>query len=147
MRNLAAFMVPSQIVVIDDLPRSASGKVCRTDIAALLQSQLRPPFTPPRGDREALVARMFSDVLGVASVGAFDNFFELGGDSLRGAQIVTRVNAEARTALDVGSLFRSPTVAEFASELERAGPARAVLPPIRRASCRDFPDDAPVTAG
>jgi acyl-CoA synthetase (AMP-forming)/AMP-acid ligase II len=148
VRNLAAFMVPSQIVLIDDLPRSASGKVRRTDIAALLQSQLRPPFTAPRGDREALVARVFSDVLGVGSVGAFDNFFELGGDSLRGAQIVTRVNAEARTGLDVGSLFRSPTVAEFASELESAAPARAGLPPITRASCRDHADDAdPATAG
>lgn len=149
--NLAPFMVPSQVVVVDsELPRAVSGKVQRAEVAALLLPRLKPAFTPPRGVREELVARMFADVLGVSAVGAFDNFFELGGDSLRGAQLVARVNGEARAGLDVASLFRCPTVAEFAGELDRApGLADAVLPPIGPVSRRDYRPDVsdPATAG
>jgi len=67
----------------------------------------------------------------VGPVGAFDNFFELGGDSLRGAQLVSRFNAVMCSNLEVASLFRRPTVAEFADEL--AGTPNgldAALPPI-----------------
>ena len=126
-----------------ELPRAPSGKVRRAEIAALLQPRLKPQFTPPRGEREALVARLFTEVLGVDAVGALDNFFELGGDSLRGAQLVSRVNEEARAGLDVASLFRYPTVAEFAAELGRSpGAVDAVPPPIRPASHGVYRPDA-----
>ena len=142
-RNLAPFMVPSQIVVVDKLPRSQSGKVQRAEIAALMRPRLKPAFTPPRGAREELVARVFADVLGAGSVGAFDNFFELGGDSLRGAQLVSRINAELGASLDVAILFRRPTVAEFAEHLGAAPTlADAVPPPIRPASRRDYRPDS-----
>ena len=142
-QKLAPFMVPSQIVVVEQLPREPSGKVRRAEIAALLQPRLKPQFTPPRGEREALVARLFTEVLGVDAVGALDNFFELGGDSLRGAQLVSRVNEEARAGLDVASLFRYPTVAEFAAELGRSpGAVDAVPPPIRPTSHGAYRPDA-----
>jgi acyl-CoA synthetase (AMP-forming)/AMP-acid ligase II len=145
-QKLAPFMVPSRIVVVAQLPRAASGKVKRDDIAALLRPRLKPEFRPPRGEREALVARLFGEVLGVEAVGAFDNFFELGGDSLRGAQLVGRINEDARAGLDVASLFRCPTVAEFAEELGASPGADAVPPPIRPASHRPYrPDDAEVS--
>jgi hypothetical protein len=87
---------------------------------------------------------MFGDVLGIDGVGAFDNFFELGGDSLRGAQVVARINSETRAGLDVASLFRCPTVAELASALSAAPPIVGDSPdaqPIRPASRRDYRPD------
>ena len=95
-------------------------------------TSLRAEFTPPRDANEELVAGLFSEVLGIDSVGAFDNFFLVGGDSLRGARLVQRVNSALGSNLDVARLFRRPTVAEFASELAavgRAGP-RTVGPPL-----------------
>jgi len=129
--NLASFMVPSQIVLDTELPRSVAGKLQRAAIAHLMRTRLRPPFTPPRDRREEEIAGLFTEVLGVGPVGAFDNFFELGGDSLRGAQLVSRFNAVMCSNLEVASLFRRPTVAEFAAEL--AGTPNgldAALPPI-----------------
>jgi len=129
--NIASFMVPSQIVLDTELPRSVAGKLQRAAIAHLMRTRLRPPFTPPRDRREEEIAGLFTEVLGVGPVGAFDNFFELGGDSLRGAQLVSRCNAVMCSNLEVASLFRRPTVAEFAAEL--AGTPNgldAALPPI-----------------
>jgi len=129
--NIASFMVPSQIVLDTELPRSVAGKLQRAAIAHLMRTRLRPPFTPPRDRREEVIAGLFTEVLGVGPVGAFDNFFELGGDSLRGAQLVSRFNAVMCSNLEIASLFRRPTVAEFAAEL--AGTPNgldAALPPI-----------------
>ncbi len=146
LANLAAFKVPSHIVVTDQLPKTPLGKIRRRELAAIhAQPQLRP-FSPPAGPNETLVARAFSEVLGIDPIGADDNFFLLGGDSLNGAQVVQRLNAAAGSDLPVSSLFRRPTVAEFAVELT-AGvrPGRAPgPPPIARRSRgggRPPPDD------
>ena len=130
--NLPSFMVPSQIVLDAQLPRSVTGKLQRAAIAHLMRTRLRPPFTPPRDRREQEIAGLFAEVLGMGPIGAFDNFFELGGDSLRGAQLVSRVNAAMRSNLEVASLFRRPTVAEFAVELAAASStgSAAAPPPI-----------------
>jgi len=144
--HLASFMVPSQIVLAAELPRSAVGKAQRAEIAALVRPRLRPVFTPPRDAREELLAAMFAEVLGVTSVGAFDNFFELGGDSLRGAQLVSRVNVTCRASLDVASVFRSPTVAELADALAAAGVAEATPPPIAPIAHHEYRPDVPDAA-
>ncbi|HEV8096695.1 MAG TPA: non-ribosomal peptide synthetase, partial [Burkholderiales bacterium] len=126
--QLAAFKVPSRIVLVPELPKSALGKVKRAELAASLRDHLRREFSRPAGAHEELIAGFFADVLGVERIGAHDNFFELGGDSLRGAQLVTRVNAALALDLDPGSLFRRPTVAEFALELEATATERTVAP-------------------
>ncbi len=66
---------------------------------------LRARFMPPRDRREEQVAAFFAEVLGRDDVGAFGHFFQLGGDSLRGTQLVTRVNSALGTALDVATTF------------------------------------------
>ena len=131
--QLAASKVPSRIVLVSELPKTALGKVKRAELAASLGDLLRREFSAPAGAHEKLVAELFAEVLGVERVGAHDNFFDLGGDSLRGAQFVTRVNAALGLGLDPGSLFRRPTVVEFALEIERAvnsGSSDSVVPPI-----------------
>lgn len=128
--QLASFKVPSRIVLVRALPRTALGKVRRAELAALLREDLRDAFSPPAGARQELIARFFGEVLGVERIGADDNFFDLGGDSLRGMQLVSRVNAALGLDLAPVSLFRRPTVAEFALELERAVSGAASAPGV-----------------
>jgi aryl carrier-like protein len=133
--ELATFKVPSRIALVPALPKTPQGKIRRRDLAQALARHLRPDHVAASGAHEELAARLFSDVLGVARIGAHDNFFDLGGDSLRGSQLVTRVNAALGLDLDPAMLFRRPTVAEFALELERAvrgGEGGPVVPPIMR---------------
>ena len=139
--HLAAFMIPSQIVLVPELPRTSAGKLKRAELAETLRNRLRAEFSPPRDLHEALVAGFFAEVLGLDIVGAFDNFFELGGDSLRGAQVVIRVNSALGSDLDVASLFKRPTVAEFAAELtditgngRKSGPSQ--IEPMQRSAYR-----------
>jgi aryl carrier-like protein len=145
--QLAAFKVPTRIVLVPELPKTALGKVKRAELTAVLRDHLRREFLPPAGAHEELVAAFFAEVLGVARIGAHDNFFDLGGDSLRGAQLAARVNAALGLDLDPETLFRRPTVAEFALELERAvngGDGGSAVPPIvPRRRNRDAIDEEP----
>jgi acyl-CoA synthetase (AMP-forming)/AMP-acid ligase II len=136
LERLAPYKVPSQILLVHTLPKSPLGKVNRHELSEQLTGSLRERFTPPRTPGEEQVARIFASVLGLPSIGAFDNFFQLGGDSLRGAQVVAQVNAGRATSVTTTLLFRRPTVAEFASELDAAPSADAQpgLPPIARLS-------------
>jgi acyl-CoA synthetase (AMP-forming)/AMP-acid ligase II/acyl carrier protein len=116
-QRLAPFKVPSRVVLVPELPKTVQGKVVRRELPHKLARYLRAEYVPAAQEHEELVARCFAEVLGVDRIGAQDNFFDLGGDSLRGAQVVARVNVALDVDLDPTSLFRRPTVAEFAAEL------------------------------
>jgi acyl carrier protein len=132
--RLSAYMVPSQVMPVEELPRTVLGKVKRSELGTILASRLPAKFSPPRDRKEELVAGFFAEVLGRDDVGAFDHFFELGGDSLSGAQVVARVNSTLKINVDMATLFKRPTVAEFAAELPSNGSASLLSgpPPITR---------------
>ncbi len=134
--RLPEFKIPSRVVIVDEIPKGATGKVQRIGLADRFVDRLATAFVAPRGDTETFVAELFAEVLGVEQVGATDNFFALGGDSLRGGQVITRVRAQRGVNLQLPALFRKPTVAEFALEIERVRkePEAGALmpPPVRR---------------
>jgi acyl-CoA synthetase (AMP-forming)/AMP-acid ligase II len=127
--SLAAFKVPSRISIVTSLPRTPLGKIRRRALADALAPALRPAYHAPGDAHEQAVARLFEEVLGTRPIGSLDNFFALGGDSLRGAQVIHRANEIFHCQLEVDSLFRRPTVAEFAAELRAGVRGRAFAPP------------------
>ena len=66
------------------------------------------------------MAVLFGEVLGVSQVGAFDNFFALGGDSLRGFQLLSRIQAQWHVDVPILELFKEPTVAQLAAATTHA---------------------------
>ncbi|MEU3624242.1 hypothetical protein BS329_35270 [Amycolatopsis coloradensis] len=103
-----SYMVPDTIVALPELPLSSAGK---TDIRALPDPA---PSVPPAPDEldglEAVVAKLFRDVLGVTRIGRADDFFALGGDSLRAMRLIARVQAEFDVDFDVELLLDHPDV-------------------------------------
>ncbi len=118
--RLPAYMVPTAIMVLDEIPLTPVGKL---DRKALPEPELAPrDYRAPATPLEEIVAGIFADLLGVERVGADDDFFALGGNSL----IATQVTARLATALDaevgVRVLFEAPTVAGLAARVgARAG--------------------------
>jgi hypothetical protein len=141
LERLTAFKVPTRIVMVDSIPRTALGKVRRHELGALFATALQAPHAEPRGRHEILVAKTFAEVLGLRRVGAHDNFFELGGDSLRGAQVIGRIGAVLGREFTPLALFRRPTVAEFAREIAGLMRApRSSVPPAIVPRQRSGPD-------
>ncbi|MEO3850565.1 amino acid adenylation domain-containing protein [Streptomyces sp. B8F3] len=121
---LPEYMVPAAVVVLDELPLTANGKV---DWAALPA----PGFTgratgrAPAGAAEETLCTLFAEVLGLERAGADDDFFALGGDSITSMQLASRARRAGlvltprqvfeektpeRLALVAGSARRRPAV-------------------------------------
>ncbi len=117
VNRLAPFKLPSRLLIVEDIPKSSTGKVRREAVAEMFAERMEKIFTAPKDDLETLVAGIFADVLEVQPVGANDNFFVLGGDSLRGTQVISRVRSLFSINLPIATLFSKATVAELAREI------------------------------
>jgi len=118
-QHLPRATVPSQFVVVPELPKLANGKIDRKRLAAVRQEAAPDDaHVPPETPQEIRVAAIWADLLKVGRVGLHDDFFELGGNSLMAAQMAARVRAETGTAINLRRLFESPTVARLVELLD-----------------------------
>jgi acyl transferase domain-containing protein/acyl carrier protein len=81
--------------------------------------QLETPFVTPRNPLEHDVADLFTQLLGVATVGADDSFFELGGHSLLGVELAAEVRRRYSIDMDLYLLYGMSTVADLAAHIDR----------------------------
>ncbi|GAB2867015.1 hypothetical protein GCM10022221_79600 [Actinocorallia aurea] len=127
LEHLPSAMVPAAVMVMNELPLTANGKV---DTKNLPKPELAPAAAvhrAPANERERILAGIVGELLGVADVGADDDFFALGGNSLLAMRVVARARAAFGVELSVRALFEDPTVAALARHVEKAAPARAAL--------------------
>ncbi|MCZ4521276.1 non-ribosomal peptide synthase/polyketide synthase [Rhodococcus ruber] len=113
--RLAEYMVPSTLIVLEEFPLGATGKL---DRKVLPDPEIAvTEYREPTNDIERTVAEVFAQVLGVERVGLDDDFFELGGNSLIATQLVSRLGVALDTRIAVRELFDASTVGALAVRL------------------------------
>ncbi|MEP6148413.1 MAG: amino acid adenylation domain-containing protein, partial [Nisaea sp.] len=113
------------------LPKTSSGKLNRRALPEP-SVETEEAFIAPRNEAEALLAGIWSDLLGHDRIGVTENFFERGGHSLIAMRLVTRLRNSFDVDLPLTALFEAPTIAGLAERIEQLqGGDR--LPPIRHA--------------
>ena len=126
-RQLPGPMIPAAFVFLDALPVTLNGKVDRRALPA--PGEVRPDlagsYAPPRTSTEEKLAAIWSELLGLESLGIHDNFFELGGHSLLATQLVSRLRDLFGVELPLRLVFQMPTVAEVAEAISQAPAAEA----------------------
>jgi amino acid adenylation domain-containing protein len=138
--QVPGYMVPSAITCLESLPRNSNGKVDRKALLALqpqpAQAGQEEDFTEQDNPTEAVLAEIWSEVLGRERVGTRESFFDLGGHSLLAMQVVSRVRKVFAIDLPVRTLFEAETVSGLAKHVEqlRRADLRLDLPPIVPAS-------------
>nr|UXB95125.1 non ribosomal peptide synthetase [Pseudomonas syringae] len=117
--QLPAYMVPVAYVRLDAMPLTPNGKLDRKALPAPGKGALiSRGYEAPQGEREILIADIWQDLLGVTQVGRHDHFFEMGGHSLLAVSLMERMRQEGLEA-EVKSLFKHPTLMEYAATTER----------------------------
>jgi acyl carrier protein len=110
-------MLPSVMVYLDSLPKTANGKLDRKALPE--PCWIGREFQPPHSETEQALAAIWQALLGVERVGLQDNFFELGGHSLLAMKLVGRIKQAAGVELPVRRIFETPQLAMMAAEIER----------------------------
>ncbi|MGB8509421.1 MAG: amino acid adenylation domain-containing protein, partial [Pyrinomonadaceae bacterium] len=124
--RLPEYMVPSVVVMLDEMPLKENGKVDRGRLPAPEREWAREGerYAEPRTHTEELLAEVWAKALGLERVGVEDNYFELGGDSIISIRVVTKARASG-LEFRLPDLFSYPTVRELAGVVaQRSGPGR-----------------------
>ena len=117
-RQVPAYMVPSQFVLLEQMPLSPNGKADRLALPAPqpLGAATREPVAP-RNETERRVADLWSQLLKQDVLDVRASFFELGGHSLLAMQLMMRVREQFGVDLPLRQLFERPALADFAARI------------------------------
>jgi thioesterase domain-containing protein/acyl carrier protein len=116
-------MVPSSILLLDEIPRLPNGKIDTAALAGLPANpvELETDWVPPRNEVERKLAAIWCEVLQVDEIGVHDSFFELGGDSILSIYVTSRANQQG-LRLSPNDIFNFPTIAQLAARCAESPP-------------------------
>jgi amino acid adenylation domain-containing protein len=130
------WMIPSDVMFLDALPISLSGKVDRSRLpappvrrklaieddsqsVATTASTATVAFAADPGIEETLTG-WFQDLLGIERVEPDDDFFALGGHSLVGVRLFAKINSRYKLDLELATLFAARTVRALAGLIRKS---------------------------
>jgi amino acid adenylation domain-containing protein len=121
-RQLPDYMVPQHIVVLEQMPVTANGKVDRKRLLEMAGnlSDKGEEKELPRNETEKRLSAIWCRLLKLDSVGVEDNFFELGGSSLTAVRLLRMIEDEFDKKIELASLFRFGSIALQAQHLQDA---------------------------
>jgi len=137
--RLPAYMIPTAVVAVPELPLTVNGKL---DTRALPAPDYHDVdrYRAPADAVEEILAGIYAQVLGLEQVGVDQSFFELGGDSILSMQVVARARAagvvcrprDVFVEQTVARLARVAGVATGAAEIVDEGVGPVAATPIMR---------------
>jgi amino acid adenylation domain-containing protein len=139
--KLPEYMVPASFVFLKAFPLTANGKLDRKSLLEIAPQDAGAAaiINPPESEMERIVAGVWQDALGMASVSATDNFFDLGAHSLTVAEVQAKLQELLGREIGLVDLFQFPTVRALAGHLAGtrqsspvSGRARRRLAAVRR---------------
>lgn len=120
-RLLPDYMVPNRVLLLDQLPLTANGKVDTKALAAsdeVRSAGSATPYVAPSTDTEQRLAQVWGRALKYDDVSAEDEFFSAGGNSLIAVTLVNKLNREFGTRLPLQAVFEHPKLTDLATRID-----------------------------
>lgn len=120
--RLPEYMVPSEVVVMAELPLSANGKLDRKRLLEQLVGRRQPESVvdePPQGPHELALADAWAEVLGRPVRSRHAEFFGLGGSSVAAVQLLGALQKRGYPAT-LELVFGKPVLQAMAESLAQA---------------------------
>jgi amino acid adenylation domain-containing protein len=116
LARLPDHMVPTTFVVVEIMPVGDLGTVDRSRLPDPPRERpsMSAEYVPPRTPLERTIGGIWQEVLGHAAIGVHDPFLMVGGDSLRAAQIASRLSSALDLDVPLWELLEASTVANLA---------------------------------
>ena len=114
--RLPAYLVPSAVVVLDELPLTVNGKV---DTARLPAPADRGGSlggsAAPQDEVERKLQRIWCEALGLTDIGVNESFFDVGGHSLLAVRVFAAIERELGVNLPLSALMRAQRITDLAA--------------------------------
>ena len=118
MAELPSYMVPSQLIRIDQMPLTPNGKI---DYKALpvptISSETR---VAPEADMEKQVHELIAEMLNTTQIGVTDNLLHWGLSSLAAMRLSALLQRRFKVYVKMVEIMKRPTVRAIASLLSKA---------------------------
>ncbi|WP_291584148.1 amino acid adenylation domain-containing protein [Clostridium sp. UBA6640] len=118
--SLPDYMIPSYFIKLDKMPLTYNGKL---DGRALPDPTLDvdlSEYEAPRNEIEEILAKLWSQILGMDKVGINDNFFQLGGHSLKAMVLISKIHKKLNREVSLKELFKYPTIKGLSNFIKNA---------------------------
>ncbi len=118
--QLPAIMLPERLVVTQQLPRLASGKLDRKKLLDTATGK-QMPSVADTGQLEDQLVQIWSELLGHDNFALTDNFFDIGGHSMLLIAAHQRIVSELEVELEPVELFTHTSIAALVQFLRNTG--------------------------
>lgn len=117
---LPLYMVPQNIVHVQDFPTTLNGKIDRKALVGPVAiADNKPKFSAAETESERIIAAIWENCLGIDTIDINSDFFELGGHSLIAVRVMTQIEKRTGNRLPLASLLEQPTVKKLAAYLDK----------------------------
>ena len=128
--DLPRAMRPSAFVLLNELPRTSSGKIDRKALPAPIPVDTGE-FAAPTTPTEVAVHGFWCDVLDLSEVSIDADFFASGGHSIRAVRLASRINRAFGVQLSIADVFDRSTIREMAAFIDSvADDQRSAVVPV-----------------
>ncbi len=127
---LPDYMLPAEIVFLEEMPLTINGKIDKKALPDPGQyTHKQQSYTPARNSTEQRLCQLWQHILEVEPIGIHDDFFALGGHSLLAVRLISLIRKEFDIEIPISHIFDYPTIALLSEQLVSAK-AGVVLPPV-----------------
>ena len=111
--KLPAYMVPTHLRKMEELPLIPTGKVNRKELEKKkLSSSEGEVILLPQNDIENKLLKIWQSCLNQTEISTDRNFFEIGGNSLKAIQMVKAIYKELNFNISLKDIYNNPTITE-----------------------------------
>ncbi|WP_279694474.1 condensation domain-containing protein [Bacillus cytotoxicus] len=115
---LPAYMVPNEIVQVEEIKLTINGKIDKTSIEILNHQTLVDVEEKEWSPVEKIIGKSIEAILGIQKLNNTDNFYEIGIDSIISMQICASLQASG-LQVSVSDFFRYQTIRTLAEHLTK----------------------------
>jgi len=116
--HLPAYMLPSELQIIETMPLNSNGKVDRNALPEP-NNQGAGQYQAAQTEIQHQLVDIWQQLLGHDQIGIEDSFFKLGGNSLSATRLQARLQRTFNAQIPLAELFHNPTILALSLLLEQ----------------------------
>jgi len=132
--KLPSYMIPHQLLAVDQFPLTPRGKLDRKTLLQQATEQTQSDHdTAPQTPTQEILHDIWGEVLQRDTLSIDDHFFDIGGHSLSATRVMSRIRNRLALELPFDSLFNHPsirTLGELIDQQKEKPHAQTVRPAI-----------------